>query len=698
MMIESIRKRNGQIVPFHPEKITWAIFRGATAVGGNDWEPAAALIGQVVELVEQKFGKGPVDVEDVQDMVEKVLIENGHARTAKAYILYREKRRGAREANALIGATIEMFSNYLGDADWRVKENANAQKSINGMNNYVRETFTKQYWLHEIYPDEIRNAHLSGDIHLHDLGFFGPYCAGWDLKQLLMEGFGGVPGKVESSPARHLRSFLGQIVNSTFTTQGETAGAQAWSSFDTYCAPFIRYDHMDYAQVKQAMQEFIFNLNVPTRVGFQCPFSNLTLDIVVPRTLRDQNVIIGGVPMEETYGDFQKEMDMLNLAFCDVMMEGDRKGRVFTFPIPTINVTRDFDWDSPVVNKVMEITCKYGIPYFSNYVSSDLSPEDALSMCCRLRLNTGELRKRGGGLFGSNPLTGSIGVVTINLPRIAYLAKSESEYFGRLFQMMQIAKNSLEIKRKTIEEQTENGMYPYSAHYLHNVKERTGCYWFNHFNTIGLIGMNEACLNFLGKDLTTPEGQAFALKTLDYMRDKITDFQKETGHVYNLEATPAEGTSYSLARLDKEKYPDIITAGEKTPYYTNSSQLPVGFTDDIFETLELQDELQCKYTGGTVLHLYLGEQIRDIEVAKKLLQKAFSNYKLPYLSLTPTFSVCPEHGYISGEVYTCPDCGADTEVWSRVVGYLRPVQNFHKGKQEEYRQRVKYVIKKDEIA
>lgn len=698
MMIESIRKRNGQIVPFHPEKITWAIFRAATAVGGNDWEPAAALTGQVVELVEQKFGKGPVDVEDVQDMVEKVLIENGHARTAKAFILYREKRRGAREANALIGATIEMFSNYLGDADWRVKENANAQKSINGMNNYVRETFTKQYWLHEIYPDEIRNAHLSGDIHLHDLGFFGPYCAGWDLKQLLMEGFGGVPGKVESSPARHLRSFLGQIVNSTFTTQGETAGAQAWSSFDTYCAPFIRYDHMDYAQVKQAMQEFIFNLNVPTRVGFQCPFSNLTLDIVVPRTLRDQNVIIGGVPMEETYGDFQKEMDMLNLAFCDVMMEGDRKGRVFTFPIPTINVTRDFDWDSPVVNKVMEITCKYGIPYFSNYVSSDLSPEDALSMCCRLRLNTGELRKRGGGLFGSNPLTGSIGVVTINLPRIAYLAKSESEYFGRLFQMMQIAKNSLEIKRKTIEEQTENGMYPYSAHYLHNVKERTGCYWFNHFNTIGLIGMNEACLNFLGKDLTTPEGQAFALKTLDYMRDKITDFQKETGHVYNLEATPAEGTSYSLARLDKEKYPDIITAGEKTPYYTNSSQLPVGFTDDIFETLELQDELQCKYTGGTVLHLYLGEQIRDIEVAKKLLQKAFTNYKLPYLSLTPTFSVCPEHGYISGEVYTCPDCGADTEVWSRVVGYLRPVQNFHKGKQEEYRQRVKYVIKKDEIA
>lgn len=697
-MIKTIRKRNGEIVPFHEEKITWAIFRAATAVGGNDWEPAEELTRQVVTLAEEKYGSGPVDVEAVQDMVEKALIENGHARTAKAFILYREKRRSARESNALIGATIEMFTNYLGDSDWRVKENANAQKSINGMNNYVRETFTKQYWLHEIYPEEIRSAHLSGDIHLHDLGFFGPYCAGWDLKQLLTEGFGGVPGKVESSPAKHLRSFLGQIVNSTFTTQGETAGAQAWSSFDTYCAPFIRYDNMNYQTVKQALQEFIFNLNVPTRVGFQCPFSNLTLDIVVPRTLREQNVIIGGKVMPETYGDFQPEMDMLNQAFCDVMMEGDRKGRVFTFPIPTINVTKEFDWNSPVVNKIMDITCKYGIPYFSNYVSSDLSPEDALSMCCRLRLDTSELRKRGGGLFGSNPLTGSIGVVTINLPRLAYLSKSKSEYFGRLWRLMQIARNSLEIKRKTIEEQTENGMYPYSANYLRNVKERTGSYWFNHFNTIGLIGMNEACLNFLGKDITTEEGQAFAKETLDYMRDKITEFQQETGHVYNLEATPAEGTSYSLARLDREKYPDIITAGEKTPYYTNSSQLPVGFTDDIFETLDMQDELQCKYTGGTVLHLYLGEQIRDVEVAKKLLQKAFGHYRLPYISLTPTFSVCPEHGYISGEVYSCPDCGEDTEVWSRVVGYLRPVQNFHKGKQEEWRQRVKYQIKKDETA
>jgi len=696
-MISRIRKRNGDVVDFQSEKITRAIYKAASAVGGNDWDKANDLTDQIIIMADAHFLGDVADVEKIQDLVEKVLIENGHAKTAKAYILYREKRRGAREANALIGATIEMFSNYLGDNDWRVKENANAQKSINGMNNYIRETFTKQYWLHEIYPDEIRNAHQAGDIHLHDLGFFGPYCAGWDLKQLLVDGFGGVPGKVESSPAKHLRSFLGQVVNSTFTTQGETAGAQAWSSFDTYCAPFIRYDNLDYKIVKQVMQEFIFNLNVPTRVGFQCPFSNITLDIVPPRTLKDQAVIIGGQPQKETYGEFQKEMDMINTAFCEVMMEGDKKGRVFTFPIPTINITNDFNWDSPVVNKIMEITCKYGIPYFSNYINSDLSPEDALSMCCRLRLNTGELRKRGGGLFGSNPLTGSIGVVTINLPRIAYLSKTEEDYYKRLLVLMESAKASLEIKRKTIEEQTDRGMYPYSAHYLKNVKERTGSYWFNHFNTIGLIGMNEACLNFLGKDITTPEGQVFANKTLDYMRDVITRFQEETGHVYNLEATPAEGTSYSLARLDKEKYPDIITAGDGEPYYTNSAQLPVGFTDDIFETLDLQDELQCKFTGGTVLHLYLGEQIKDIEIAKQLIKKAFTNYKLPYISLTPTFSICQEHGYLNGEVYSCPDCGKETEVWSRVVGYLRPVQNFHKGKQEEYKARVKYVIKEEEL-
>lgn len=693
-MLQQIIKRNHEHVPFRKEKIIFAIFKAASAVGGTDFSLAEKLTDQVVACAEQKYPDGTADVEGIQDLVEKVLIEAGHAKTAKAYILYREKRRSARESNALIGATINMFSEYLNDKDWQINENANTQKSINGLNNYVREAFTQNYWLHEIYPDEIRNAHLSGDIHIHDLGFLGPYCAGWDLQQILRNGFGGVPGKVESKPPKHLRSFLGQIVNSTFTTQGESAGAQAWSSFDTYCAPFIRYDNLDYKTVRQALQEFIFNLNVPTRVGFQCPFSNLTFDIVPPHTLKTEHVILGGQYQPETYGDFQPEMDLLNLAFCDVMMSGDSKGRVFTFPIPTINVTKDFDWNSPVVDKFMEITCKYGIPYFSNYVNSDLSPEDALSMCCRLRLDTKELRKRGGGLFGSNPLTGSIGVVTINLPRLAYISKSESEFFARLWQQMNITANSLEIKRKVIEEQTAKGLYPYSANYLKAIKEKTGLYWFNHFNTIGLIGMNEACQNLFGVacDLTTQQGQQFAIKTLNYMRKEIKEIQDKTGHYYNLEATPAEGTSYRLAKKDTERFSDIITSGEKIPFYTNSSQLPVGFTDDIFETLDLQDELQSLYTGGTVLHLYLGEEIKDRSMAKRLIQKIFTRYKLPYISLTPTFSVCNDHGYLAGEQPTCPECGAPTEIWSRVVGYLRPIQNYNKGKREEYAQRKKYVI------
>ncbi|HBT64518.1 MAG TPA: ribonucleoside triphosphate reductase [Ruminococcaceae bacterium] len=690
-----IVKRDRSTVPFKKEKIVLAIFKAANAVGGNDFSISEKLGDQVVGIAEQRYPEGVIDVETIQDIVEKVLIESGHAKTAKAFILYREKRRSARESNALIGATINMFTEYLNDRDWQINENANTQKSINGLNNYIREAFTKNYWLHEVYPDEIRNAHQSGELHIHDLGFFGPYCAGWDLRQILMRGFGGVPGKVESKPPKHLRSFLGQIVNSTFTTQGESAGAQAWSSFDTYCAPFIRYDKLDYKTVRQALQEFIFNLNVPTRVGFQCPFSNLTFDIVPPRTLKNEPVIVGGQVMNETYGDFQEEMNLFNMAFCDVMMEGDSKGRVFTFPIPTINVGKDFDWDSPVVEKFMEITAKYGIPYFSNYVNSDLSPEDALSMCCRLRLNTAELRKRGGGLFGSNPLTGSIGVVTINLPRLAYFSKTESEFKIRLWQQMNIAKNSLEIKRKVVEEQTAKGLYPYSANYLKDVYDRTGCYWYNHFNTIGIIGMNEACQNLFGQDcdLTTQDGQEFAVRILNYMRDVIKDIQDETGHYYNLEATPAEGTSYRLAKRDKECYPDIITAGGDVPYYTNSSQLPVGFTDDIFETLDLQDELQSLYTGGTVLHLYLGEEIRDPQVAKRLINKIFTKYKLPYISLTPTFSICNNHGYIAGEHFTCPECDDKTEVWSRVVGYLRPVQNYNTGKKEEYKQRKKYVVR-----
>ena len=691
-MVECIRKRDGSIEKFCAEKITNAIFKAATACGGSDYTLAEKLSAQVVQLVEERSEGRIPDVESIQDLVERTLIKNGHAKTAKAYILYREKRTGARNLNALIGATIEMFSDYLGDRDWRIRENANTQKSINGLNNYVREFFTKNYWLHEVYSAEIREAHESGDAHIHDLGFLGPYCAGWDLRQLLMEGFGGVPGKVESSPARHLRSFLGQITNSTFTTQGETAGAQAWSSFDTYCAPFVRYDELTFDQVKQCLQEFIFNINVPTRVGFQCPFSNLTFDLKVPSTLRDQAVIRGGELTDDKYGDFQDEMDLFNEAFCEVMMAGDAKGRVFTFPIPTLNVTKDFDWSRRSVNAFMRTTCKYGIPYFANYVNADLSPEDAVSMCCRLRLDTTELRKRGGGLFGSNPMTGSVGVFTINLPRIGYLSNSTKEFRARLWRLVQIGRTSLELKRKIIEQQSERGLYPYSTNYLREIKKRTGEFWHNHFSTIGIVGMNEALVNFMDRDLTTPEGQAFAMEIMEYLRDLLKDIQSDTGHVYNLEATPAEGTSYRLARLDKARYPDIYTAGNGTPYYTNSTQLPVGYTDDIFEVLRLQDNLQSMYTGGTVLHAYLGESIEDIETCKRFIQRVFARNKLPYLSITPTFSVCNSHGYLRGEQFTCPTCGSETEVWSRVTGYLRPLANYNDGKRQEYHDRLKYRI------
>ncbi|MDR2635063.1 MAG: ribonucleoside triphosphate reductase [Clostridiales bacterium] len=696
-MIIKILKRDGRVEFFDKEKITNAIFAAAKACGGKNRVLAASLSDLVVKAAEAKYIDTIPTVEDIQDLVEKVLIDEGHARTAKAYIIYREKRRDARRISALIDETSDLFNDYLDETDWNIQENANMQKSVNGLNNYVREHFTKRYWLYKIYPDEVRKAHESGDIHLHDLGFFGPYCAGWDARQLLLSGFGGVSGKVESNPARHLRTFLGQLVNSTFTTQGETAGAQAWSSIDTYCAPFIRRDNMTFEQVKQCIQEFVFNINVPTRVGFQCPFSNLTFDIKVPRTLADEPVVIGGEYQNETYKEFQAEMDIFNLAFCEVMLAGDAKGRVFTFPIPTLNITKDFDWDSKVVDAFMEITCKYGVPYFANYVNSDLSPEDAVSMCCRLRLDVSELRKRGGGLFGSNPMTGSIGVVTINLPRIGYQAQTEADFMDRVRQMASIAKTSLEIKRKIVEDQSEKGLYPYSTHYLTGVKERSGEYWSNHFNTIGIVGMNEAVLNFIGKDITTPEGQAFAIKVMHFLRGVMVDFQKETGHQYNLEATPAEGTTYRLARLDKKHFPNIITAGEDEVYYTNSAQLPVNYTSDIMETVRLQDEIQSLFTGGTVQHLYLGERVQDIQVCKKLIKKIFSVSKMPYISITPTFSVCNTHGYINGEHFKCPECGGSTEVYSRVVGYLRPVQNYNKGKKEEYRERVKYVINSKQL-
>ena len=695
-MISKVLKRDGTYQDFDINKICDAIYKAAVACGGKDKETSMKLAKQVEEMLSKSFETKVPTVEEIQNVVEKVLIENQHAKVAKSYILYREKRNQARENNALIGATISMFEDYLDDRDWSVKENANMQRSIAGLNNYVREAFTKKYWLNEIYPDDISHAHQSGLIHIHDLGFLGAYCVGWDLRAILTEGFTGVTGKVSSSPAKHLRSFLGQVVNATFTLQGETAGAQAWSSFDTYCAPFIRKDNLTYDQVKQCLQEFVFNMNVPTRVGFQCPFSNITLDLKVPNLLKDQPVIIGGMPQEETYGDFQKEMDMFNMAFCDVMTEGDCSGRVFTFPVPTINVTSQLEWDSPVVDKIMEMTCKYGIPYFANYVNSDLSPEDAISMCCRLRLNVKELRKKGGGLFGSNPLTGSIGVVTINLPRIAYLSDNEEEFFKRLKDLAELAKTSLEIKREIVEKLTEKNMYPYCKFYLKDIKARTGHYWSNHFNTIGIVGMNEAIMNlFKGENITSKFGQEFAIKTMNFLRDLMVEFQTETNHQYNLEATPAEGTTARLSNIDKKRFPEILTSGKNTCFYTNSTQIPVDHTEDIFEVVSLQDELQSLYTGGTVLHLYLGERVEDKEVCKKLIRKIFETSKMPYISITPTFSVCKEHGYISGEHFTCPNCGEKCEVWSRVTGYLRPVENYNAAKREEYDNRVKYKIASD---
>jgi ribonucleoside-triphosphate reductase len=686
-------KRDGTYQNYNVDKIAKAIFKAAVACGGENKSIADELAKQVEIIVDEKYaGKTPT-VEEIQNIVERVLIKNKHAKTAKAYILYREKRKGARENNALIGATINLFENYLQESDWTVKENANMQRSVAGLNNYVRENFTKHYWLNEIYPVEVREAHLSGSLHIHDLGFFGGYCAGWDLRAILTEGFTGVAGKVSSKPAKHLRSFLGQVVNATFTLQGETAGAQAWSSFDTYVAPFVRADELTYKQVKQAVQEFIFNLNVPTRVGFQAPFSNLTFDLKAPKALKEQPVIIGGVPQDTTYGDYQEEMDILNRAFCEVMLEGDSHGRVFTFPIPTLNITKETKWDSPVMDAFMEITAKYGIPYFANYINSDLSPEDAVSMCCRLRLDVTELKKRGGGLFGSNPLTGSIGVVTVNMPRIGYLSATKEEFLERVGKLCDIAKTSLEIKRKVVEDQTDKGLYPFSAFYLKDIKKRSGQFWSNHFNTIGLVGMNEALLNFMGKDITTKEGVDFSVEVLEYMRDKMKEYQEETGHQYNLEATPAEGTTARLARLDKKRFPNIITAGKDEVYYSNSTQIPVEHTDDIFEVVKLQDKLQTLYTGGTVLHFYLGEKIEDISVCKALIKKVFTSSKMPYISLTPTFSICNNHGYITGEHFSCPECGGKTEVWSRVVGYLRSVQDFNANKHEEYMNRVKFKIK-----
>lgn len=705
--MEKVVKRDGKIVEFNSEKITDAIAKAANVTKEFDKNTAKSLTEKVVELTQQLVEKKSenlkaASIEEIQDIVEYILLSSDYKKTAKSYVIYREQQAKLREFTQ--NANITMVDDYLKQLDWEINENSNMTYSIQGLNNYISSHISKSYWLNKIYSKEIKEAHQNGDFHIHDLNMLSVYCVGWDLKDLLMQGFTGVQGKVQCAPAKHFRTALGQVVNFLYTMQGEATGAQAFSNFDTLLAPFIRYDALDYKQVKQAMQEFIFNLNVPTRTGFQTPFTNITMDLTVPGYYADQNVIIGGEPQEETYKDLQHEMNMLNKAYFEVMMQGDSTGQVFTFPIPTYNITKDFEWDNPELEGLWEMSAKYGIPYFSNFINSDMSPEDARSMCCRLRIDNRELEYRGGGLFGSNPLTGSIGVVTMNLPRIAFLAKNEDDFFNILAEKMELAKESLEKKRKVLENFTDKDLYPYTKFYLRDIKQRFGSYWKNHFSTIGLVGMNEACLNLIGYSIGDEEGKKFALEVMDFMRDKIKYFQKETGHNYNLEATPAEGTSYRLAKMDKEKLISITCANDKDyyeksakPFYTNSTQLPVNFTDDIFEVLDHQDDLQAKYTGGTVVHIYAGERISDIKTMKNLVKKVCNNYKLPYFTFSPTFSICPTHGYVAGEHFTCPKCSEDCEVFSRVVGYIRPVRQWNEGKKTEFAARKTFVIQENEI-
>ncbi|MFQ6065371.1 MAG: ribonucleoside triphosphate reductase [Candidatus Bathyarchaeia archaeon] len=688
-MASYVRKRDGRLAKFDQDRITNAIKKAFEAVDRRNVKKSEELANQVVATIEKRFGKeGVPTVEEIQDIVEETLIKNKFVEVSKAYILYRQQHADMRKLAFLLSSD-DMVDRYLNGTDWRIRENANMNFSLQGLNNHLSSQLVSHYWLTRMYSPIIREKHLSGAFHIHDLAVLGPYCVGWDLADILVSGFGGVSQKIESRPAKHFRTILGQIVNFFFTLQGEAAGAQAFSSFDTYLAPFIYYDKLDYKQVVQAMQEFLFNMNIPTRVGFQTPFTNITMDLSVPKFMEEEGVILGGRMVDETYGDFATEMDMLNRAYIEVMRQGDKKGRVFTFPIVTYNVTEEFNWE---FQELFELVAKYGTPYFSNFINSDMKPEDVRSMCCRLRIDNRELRKRGGGFFGANPLTGSIGVVTINLPRIGYLKEDEDEFLEELGTLMDLAKDSLEIKRKVIENFTEHGLYPYSKFYLRSVKERFGNYWKNHFSTIGLIGMNEALLNLLGCSIVSEEGSSFAVKVLDFMRNRLFEYQEETGNIYNLEATPAEGTSYRLARIDKRRYPDIIVANEDylkndgfEPFYTNSSQLPVDNTLSLFEALMHQNRLQTRYTGGTVFHIYLGESNPSWESVSVLIRRVAEKTELPYYTITPTFSVCPSHGYICGEHFACPQCGEKCEVYSRVVGYLRPVSQWNDGKQSEFK-------------
>jgi len=697
--IAKVQKRDGAAADFDEQKISNVIFKAITATGQGDGIKSKKLAQEVVKILNRRFKKDEiVHVEQIQDIVEEILILEGLVETAKAYILYREQRRRIREAVKVSEEAVDRIDNYLGKLDWEVQENANMAFSLQGLNRYGVSYIIKRYWLNKVYPKEIREAHESGDFHIHNLDTLGTYCAGWDLYDLLIKGFGGVTGKVESKPAKHFRVALGQIVNFLYTLQGEVAGAVALSNFDTLLAPFIRYDNLNYKQVKQSLQEFLYNMAVPTRVGFQCPFSNITLDLKPSASFAKQPVIIGGKPQEETYSDFEEEMKVLNKAFYEVMLEGDKTGKPFHFPIPTINITKDFPWNDPAFDLIFQASGKYGTNYFANYINSEMKPEDVRSMCCRLRLNLKELHNRGGGgLFGAGALTGSLGVVTINLPRIGYLSKTKKDFFKKLEHAMDLAQKSLEIKRKILENYTEKGLYPYSKYYLEGIKKMRGAYYANHFSTIGLIGMNESLLNFIGADIGSKKGNRFALEIMDFMRNRLVEYQNKTSNIYNLEATPAESTAFRLALKDKNQYPDIIAAGtKKTPYYTNSSQLPVNYTNDPFEALKLQDKLQCKYSGGTVLHMFLGENISDISTVKALVKKTFEKFHLPYITLTPTFSICPVHGYLSGEHFECPKCiiKQPCEVYSRIVGYIRPVSQWNDGKRAEWRDRKEFKVKK----
>ena len=684
-----VTKRDGTIAEFDIAKISSAITKAFDAMG-KQYHPSVMdmLALRVTAEFEPKIKDELVAVEDIQDCVEKVLSEAGYADVAKAYILYRKQREKVRNVGSALLNYKDLVDNYLQINDWRVKENSTVTYSVGGLILSNSGAITANYWLSEIYDPEVAEAHRNADLHLHDLSMLTGYCAGWSLKQLIQEGLGGVVGKITSSPASHLSTLCNQMVNFLGIMQNEWAGAQAFSSFDTYLAPFVKVDNLTQKEVKQCVQSFVYGVNTPSRWGTQAPFSNITLDWTVPRDLVDQPAIVGGREREFTYGDCQKEMDMVNKAFIEIMIEGDANGRGFQYPIPTYSITRDFDWSESENNKLLfEMTAKYGTPYFSNYINSDMEPNDVRSMCCRLRLDLRELRKKSGGFFGSGESTGSVGVVTINLPRIAYLAENEADFYARLDKLMDIAARSLKTKRTVITKLLNAGLYPYTKRYLGTFD--------NHFSTIGLIGMNEVGLNanWLRKDLTHPETQAFAKDVLNHMRERLSDYQEQYGDLYNLEATPAESTTYRFAKHDKKHYPDIITANENgTPYYTNSSHLPVGYTEDIFSALDVQDDLQTLYTSGTVFHAFLGEKLPDWKAAAQLVRKIAENYKLPYYTLSPTYSVCKNHGYLSGEVSVCPECGERTEIYSRITGYYRPVQNWNDGKAQEFKDRKVYDI------